>query len=409
MNRQALFIARCAALFSAARMFIGATSTLYLISKNISAPDVMYLKGVQAAALLVLEIPLGWWADRVGRKYPIVLGMLAGGAWLATTAAAPSIFWLYVAEVCNAVSLALIAAALQAEFIDRFNDSSPVDTHEAESLSAGVSYFTRLQFQGMAVGAGVGGVLYGFSPSGTWWVAAMLAFATAAVFAVFYRPRSGRHTDYARSERHGPALNLWATLRSSHKGTVTVVSVSGLLYASFQVSIQYWQISLQDTGAGSGTGVMSAATFGAVFVIILFVQARINAVVAFSRTRTAVLAAVVVIPPVIWLVSLLLNFPWEVLAVEIWLYFWLYRAAMVVIDTLVNAQISSETRATVISARSTIARVITLAVSPLVSAGVREWSASGAVAVVAAIASLSAIGIVLMDTGQYFRKADSLP
>jgi len=380
MNKEASLIARCAALFNTARMVIGATSTLYLISKGISAPDVMYLKGVQAAALLVLEVPLGWCADRVGRKYPIVFGMLAGATWLALTAAAPTILWLYIAEVCNAASLALISAALQAEFIDKFSEAKTIGTEEATKLADGVSHFTRLQFQGMAAGAAIGGITYGLSPSGTWWAAAGLAFLAAAIFTFFYRPQSTRHLPGGPDKSTTAQLRLWPALRSSHKGTVVVVSVSGLLYASFQISIQYWQISLQDAGAGSGSGV---------------------------ATRTAVVAAAVVIPPAIWLVSLFLHLPWFLLGVEIWLYFWLYRGAMVVIDALVNVKISSEIRATVISARSTIARLITLAVSPVVSLGVKEWSASGAVSVVVCVACLSAVGIILMNTGQYFYASEN--
>jgi len=392
-------VARCAALFNAARMFIGSTSTLYLISKGLSAADVMYLKAVQAAGLLLLEIPLGWWADRVGRKNPIIIGMLCGCAWLGITAAAGQVIWLFVAEIFNAASLALIGAALEAEFVDRYTDGLSADAHEA-ALTTGILHFTRLQYQAMAIAAGLGGIVYGITPTGTWSSAAILAAVSAVIFGLVYpsdRPPGAAATSHLQPVG---ASAVWRAVASSHRGALSVVIASGLLFASFQISIQYWQISLLDVGAGSADGAAGGALFGGVFVAILLVQSRVDAATRFMRRHKSIVAGLVVLAPTIWLVALLTRLPVPALAFAICAYFWLHRASMVVVDAYVNSRIPSHLRATIISARSTLARLMMLAVSPVVSAGVAKWSATGAVAVVGGLGVLGAVAILNINTRQ---------
>lgn len=106
--------------YSSARMLIGATSAVYLLSKGISASEVGVMKSFQALLLMLLEFPLGVLADRKGRRICLILGGLAGAAWLSLTAASSSLWMLLLAESFNALSMASFNGAFDALLAERY-------------------------------------------------------------------------------------------------------------------------------------------------------------------------------------------------------------------------------------------------------------------------------------------------
>lgn len=322
--------------------------------------------------------------------------MILGSAWLLITANAHLLPLLYVAEICNAASLALISGALDAEYLDRCKRAaSGIPAGEDEVLGAAISYSNRVQFRSRALCAGAGGVIYGWSPYATWTIGGLMAVLSGILFL-----RAARRAPTSRDAvpRHAgpsiPGTSIWKVIKTSHRGLLLPIAVSGLLYASFQVAIQYWQISLTDAGAGSGRG-LDGLIFGAIFVMILLAQSTSGRAQSFIGSNPRRLAIAIAIPPALWAVSIHM-FGWVLIAGLVIVYFWLYRSADVVVDVFLNLNIVDEVRATVIPARSTIARAVTLACAPAVSFSVREWGGAGAVYMVVLLAMPAALGIYVV-------------
>ncbi|WP_434525852.1 hypothetical protein [Photorhabdus asymbiotica] len=62
-------------IFNSFRMLIGATSSIYLLSKGVSLVDLGLMKTMQASVFFILDIPTSYLADRISRKYAIALSV----------------------------------------------------------------------------------------------------------------------------------------------------------------------------------------------------------------------------------------------------------------------------------------------------------------------------------------------
>ncbi len=245
-------------------MLIGATSTLFLVSRGLPLQQVIALKGTQAMVILALDVPLSYLADRVGRKVAVCVAGTSGVLWLAMTAYSPDLWWLYVAEAFNAVSFALFNGAYDAILIDRWLTVHP-DGRVVDCLTA----FTTVSFTVMAVAAGIGGLFGPPDSPAVWWIAASTLTAVTG-YAVVGLPsdRASRAT-----VRRGLASDV-RTLRAVGRrggaalGLVVVASVAGQF--AYQLLIQFWQPLFTTDLEDRQTGVILSG----VFVLILLAQSR---------------------------------------------------------------------------------------------------------------------------------------
>jgi MFS family permease len=177
---QSMFISlNCVAIvglvFSSARMLIGATSAVYLLSKGVSASEVGIMKSFQALLLMLLEFPLGVLADRKGRRICMILGGLAGAGWLALTAASASFWFLLIAEGLNALSLAAFNGAFDALLAERY-----IAERGRPLLNKLLGDYHAVLFALMALFSLLGGTFVGPDSSLFWWIASGLILLVTA-------------------------------------------------------------------------------------------------------------------------------------------------------------------------------------------------------------------------------------
>lgn len=371
-------------------MFIGATSALYLVSKGVQPEHVFYLKAFQAGAMLVIQVPLGWISDRVSRRWPIAIAIILGALWLLLTAVSTSIPTLYVAELCNALSLALMAGALHAEFVDRsIAHHKDNNRNESDNLAQDISRLNNFEFRAMAVSAGLGGLIYGIAPTTTW----LIASAACLVIFTSYVWYSAKFPPLPEAEADGTVRTLRLmirTLRDSHRGVLAPLLVGGILYAGFQIAIQYWQLAINRSGPVLSSEFATGIVFGLIFVIILVVQSGISGLLSSFDRKRWLLPVAIAVPPLLWFAILYLPL-WPVQAAATVLYFWIYRAAFVYYDVIMNKGVAEGTRATVLATRATSGRLIALACAPIVSSAVAVMGPAGAVLVVSALSVLAGL------------------
>lgn len=106
------------ALYEGGRMFIGATSAVYLLANGCSLAQLAYLKLIQGFVFLLAEVPTGSFADLHGRKKSLMISGALGilGFLLYFSGSQFEIF--AVAEICTALSLCFWSGAYEAYCVD---------------------------------------------------------------------------------------------------------------------------------------------------------------------------------------------------------------------------------------------------------------------------------------------------
>jgi MFS family permease len=146
---------------------------------GVSASEIGLLLAVQAAALIGFQRKFGKLSDRYGRKYPIILGSLIGGATLILLGFSDSLLEFLCFMVVFGVSGGLSIPASSAAVADI---SNPRELGEAMGLFA-----TSISI-GMTLGPIVGGLLLDYLSIGSvFYMAAILSFIGAAVLLLMFK------------------------------------------------------------------------------------------------------------------------------------------------------------------------------------------------------------------------------
>lgn len=381
--------------FSATRMIIGATSALYLIERGLRPSDVIYLKSIQAFIILVLELPLGIFADRFGRGLTIAVGVLSATVWLGLTGGAISVGMVFVAEAFNAISLAALSGAIDAEYVEAWREGYP-----DRSLQDGFIRLAKWNFTGTALAALLGTFFFRTGSRIPWWIAfaAMIGLLIGSGAALRIRrtekePILGGPESASRQLLSATELRRVVRLvQHRPKNLVPALLASAVVGAGYQVVIQYWQ-----TLVAVGHGVGGSAQFLSVcFFAILLVQSRTRMVSHMLTRNEYLYAAGLVVPlAVIVFVSRWTTNPF-LLATLVAAYFWIVRGSGVDIDALINHAVTDDLRATVLSFESALVRVGVIVVGPAVAFGVGHLGPRGAF-VVAGVVVLGAAAVVLVS------------
>ena len=427
------FLLVCVASFGALRMLVGATSALFLLDQGLDLSRLAYLKAMQAVIVVLLEVPLGYLADSLGRRWAIIGAVGFGAAWLLMTGLAPSPGWLWGAEVCNALSICLSTGAMTAEFLDRrLDEESHLEGEggtsqqdemglrdgareagadaEPDRAREALALLSRWEFSASALAAGLGGLLYPAFPRGTWVAAGVGCLGIACAYLVYSRhfPPLGfgattRGPADPEARGHGGS-DRWRTVFGLRRRLLGSIAVAGLLYAAFQVAIQYWQVSVTEVFPESFADHSLGPVLGGLFVAILWVQSRVTSlsrVVAASPSGYLLAAG---LPATGWLVAQVTG-SFLVLAAALLLFFWCFRACDVAVSAAISTAAGAGLRATALAARSTLARI--LAASLLPAAGVAVTRFDGSVgAVVVVLAVCLAAGTVFAVNAALARRAE---
>lgn len=250
-----------------ARMFVGATSAIYLLSSGLTLADLGILKAIQAAIVFLADIPLGYLADKWGRSNVIRLTAALDVAWLALTAFGRYKPLFFVAEVFNALAIALYSGAFNALLMNVYKRETGKDEYEQV-----LGRYNTWQFGLMAGAAFTGSVLAPPDSSFVWWLAALVILTQLVLFNRILPKEERTH---ASASSIGSA---WQSIVNDFRSISTVVlsSVSVTLLTSayillacvYQVLIQFWQPLIGADQMATYPGIF----YGGSFLAILAAQ-----------------------------------------------------------------------------------------------------------------------------------------
>ena len=105
-------------LFEGGRMFVGAISVVFLISRGIGIESVGAIKIVQAITLIIFEVPTGVLSDILGRRISLTLSVICGVLGFSLYYLGESLLVFCIAEIVVALSLCFWSGAYESLCIE---------------------------------------------------------------------------------------------------------------------------------------------------------------------------------------------------------------------------------------------------------------------------------------------------
>jgi MFS family permease len=243
-------------------MLVGATSVVYLMSRGVSLAQIGTMKAMQAGIIMALDVPLGYLADRVGRRWISMLSVFSTAVWLALTAWGPSIAVFFIAEVFNGVALAGLNGAFSATLLETYHKESR--QRDFENV---LGLYGRAQFGLMACAAAIDAVAGSHTSPAIWWIAAALTLMVVTI-TPWMLPRE------LASKRNKPGVSWKADAKMirdvilSGNGMAWLITSQVVFLLVYQIIIQFWQPLVKNLELHRLEGWM----FGATFIAILLAQ-----------------------------------------------------------------------------------------------------------------------------------------
>ncbi len=223
-------------------MLVGSTSAMFLLSRGLRLEHIIVLKAFQAIVIVLVEFPIGYFADRVSRKLSVQISVGCCVLWLGLTAYSPSLRWLYYGEFFNALSIAFLSGAFEAIIIKEYQE-----THgPQESLENFLGKVKSINFVGIFIAIIASSLFFSTTSSFFWWLGAIVLIMQL----VFFSSAIPKHKEEADKKEEGqlPKFSLFI----NDVKTIWGYCVKEKLFMRFfymqifisiyfQFILQYWQ------------------------------------------------------------------------------------------------------------------------------------------------------------------------
>ena len=234
----------------------GAIFMMFQASRGLTFFEQLALGGVFSAVVVVVEVPTGVFADRVGRRRSMLAGALAMVVSCLVAVNAQGFAMFAIAEALAAISIALCSGADSAYLYDflRAHDRA----HEYGQREAAASAAHLL---GSALAFAGGGVLARVDLTLPYYVTAVVAAATAVVACFLDDDRA--HATPRRSLRTwgGQVTSALADVGKSPR-LLWLIGYSAVVFVLLRATIYLYQPYLDERGLGTvGKGVLFAGVY----------------------------------------------------------------------------------------------------------------------------------------------------
>lgn len=326
-------------------------AVLFFAAAGLSLAEIMLLQSIFSLAMVLLEIPTGYISDRWGRKNTLIASCILDIVGIGIYAMSYSFWGFVVGEILLAFGSSLHSGTVEALTYDSLLE---IGQERRNRQAAG-----RLIFAGMlgqAFAALLGGVAAVVSLRLTLWLT-LIPLAGALVVALsLYEPKRLGHEE----QKHWQVLKKIAADALVHNASVrSVIILSSVIGTMTLLLFWYSQPYQQEVGLPlSLFGVVHAVMLGSTAVAALWT----HKLVAKIDDRCLMVVAAVVVVAMCLALSLpasMLGLVWLLIGRSVW------GVTSVVSGDLINRLTVSGRRATVLSIRSCIGRLMFVAVAPL--------------------------------------------
>ncbi len=342
-------------------MLVGATSVVYLMSRGVSLAQIGTMKAMQAGIIMALDVPLGYLADRIGRRWIITLSVACTATWLGLTGWAPSIAVLFIAEAFNSFALAGLNGAFSATLLETYRKQTR--RRDFENV---LGLYGRAQFGLMGCAAAIGAVAGSHIFPAIWWIAAALTLMLAAITPrMLPREHSDRQNEHKTQNK--PTVSWRADAKTIREVVLTGNGMAWLIASqvvfllAYQIIIQFWQPLVENLALHRVEGWM----FGATFVAILLAQslASHHARAAQALWLNLVLCCVAIAAVGATYLSRTTQY-WPMLILTLCLVFYALKRIVIALLATLHKALPSRLWSTGESVVSTLMRLLFIAALP---------------------------------------------
>lgn len=342
--------------YTSVRMLVGAISAVYLFAQGVGIFDIGMIKTFQAAMILVLDIPLAYFADQKSRKLSIILASLFSIFWLFTMGISETLGLFYLAEFFNSVSLALFGGA----FISYLIDKNAEFDKSKQSIQKIIGKFYKYQHIGMTFFAIIGAFFITIDSSEIWFISCLLMILLVVISIPLLPNDSITSISQNKKNIFNNVFNIFKDImcRAEIKWVVLILILTMVYYQSV---IQFWQLII---GIDEKTIIQEGYIYGIIFAMILLIQSLSGYVVEkYSKKYIFYL--------VVFLTLMLFPYTWfakidyfYATSFTIIVLFFIIRTLIITLQATLHENITAEFRATYDSVISTIVRIILLIMLP---------------------------------------------
>lgn len=326
--------------------------------------DIFLLKGIYSVSIVIWEIPSGYLADVLGRKLTLIIGALLGFFGFLTYSFSLGFIGFLVAEIILGVGQSLVSGADSALLYDTLEDRGLKEKYaKYEGRVISIGNFAE------AIAGILGGVIAGLSLRYPFYVQSAVAFTAIPAALTLYEPSrvkklmKAKFSDILQIVHYSLIKNKllrWNIVFSSIIGTATL-TMAWFVQPFFKV------IELP------------VSLFG-VFWTILNIIVAIGAMYAYRiEYRFNQFKSMLIILIFISASYLSLSFMKGYLGIAILIIFYMIRGfATPVLKDYINRLTEANIRATVLSVRNFVIRVLFAAIGPLLGWYTDHYSLSSA-------------------------------
>lgn len=354
---------------------------LFYQDNGMNMQEIFTLKAIYSVAIVAMEVPSGWMADVWGRKKTLFIGSLLGASGFLIYSFSFGFWAFVVAEIVLGVGHAFVSGADSAMLYDSLKASGKTEKylkHEGRITSAG--NFAE------AIAGVIGGLLAAISLRTPFYF--QFAVAAIAIPAAFTLVEPKIHsTEHIHSIKK-MVLNLKYTLTTNHNLRISILlsAITGTATLTFAWLVQPYFLAIG----------LPVEMFG-IFWTALNLTVGVSSVYAhrveviFGKTFS--LIAIILLISVSYFLSGIVISMWGM--AFLFLFYLIRGIASPILKNYMNQYTQSDIRATILSVRDFIIRIIFAVIGPFLGWITDNVNLKSAFILAGGIYLISAIFVVL--------------
>jgi MFS family permease len=383
-----------AAILGGFAVFYNGVDTLFFRHFDLTFEQIGFLMSAYLIAVLVFEIPTGSFADIYGKKVSIIVGSFFGLAGLGFLAFGSGFAAFIAGFIFLGVGRSFRSgadSALLYDWLSSADKQHEYTTHQSRMQAA---------FVGIDIISGsLGFVLFGLNvriPFIISFIAMLLVIAVQ--FTLQDVSKRDPHSEntlalHVKQIKTGLLLVVRSNIIIWFIGFTLIYSVANMFFSN-TINLPFLQETKQFT---TNQLAIMGLIWNTIQTVLLFFVSRLEK--SFGQLRS--LVSIVILTPLLFL-GLLLSDNFVLSSIILGLYFGSMSFREIIIDTYLNARISSEYRATVLSIASMIVSSLAIFILPVLGILVDRTSLSTGLLVLVVstllLGSLSMVAKRMVDT-----------
>lgn len=359
----------------ALRYFLVALPTIVLFYRSVglSMQDIMLLQATFSVAMFALEIPSGYFSDVLGRRRTLIIGLIGGALGFGIYCFANGFWMIFAAEMVLGIGASFISgtdSAMTYDTLAALGETGRSINAEGKQISFG-------NFSEATAGV-LGGLLAGVSLVLPLYVQ-FFVFASAIPIA-FMLTEPPRHTMKDKRSTFRDILHITRFALVEHPRLRWLIVFSGVVGASTLTMVWFIQPYMLAVG-------VPVEAFGAVWTALNFTVGWFSFTAHKIESVLGEKRMIILLAITVFAAYLFLGFAMSIWFVPFMLLFYFVRGANnPIFNSYINRLVTNDRRATVLSVRQLIVRVLFSIVGPFVG-----W-----------ISDTFSLGTALLITGSIF-------